>query len=501
MDKGYILEMHNISKSFPGVKALDDVTLKVKKGTVHVLVGENGAGKSTLMKIIDGVHEPDQGKIFFSNKEVHIKSTLMAIKLGISMIHQELTPIPEMTIAQNLFLGREPEYKIRGFINWRKLYSQALELLKTMELNYSPKIKVKDLSVSELQILEIIKAISYNSSLIIMDEPTSAITESEVDHLFEKINDLKARGVSIIYISHKLDEIFKIADEVTVLRDGKVIGTHPAEELDKNKIITMMVGREISNIFPKTKVNIGEEVFAVDNLKKEGEFEDITFRVKQGEILGVAGLMGAGRTEVVRAIFGLDKFDEGKILIKGRSIKIKSPRDAINNGIVMLSEDRKRYGLILCRTILENISLPNLDRYSYGILIRKRKQRGEATDIFNKLSIKAPNMEVNVNSLSGGNQQKVVIAKWLLARPGVLILDEPTRGIDVGAKYEIYKLMCELANKGIAIIMISSELPEIIGMSDRVIIMNRGKIQGEITGEEISQEKIMYLATGGRIDI
>lgn len=493
------LEMKQISKSFPGVKALDNVDLVVKKGSVHVVVGENGAGKSTLMKILNGAFLPDSGTILFDGKPVIIKDTITAINLGISMIHQELNPIKEMTIAENLFLGREPCRKLKTFINWKELFNRARELLRSQGLNYDPKMKLRDMSVSDIQLLEIVKALSYNASLIIMDEPTSSITESEVKILFKRIREIKESGISIIYISHKLDEVFAIADEVTVLRDGKKIDTKPINELDKNSIITMMVGRSISDVYPKTHVDIGEKQFEVIGLEKKGVFNDISFEIRKGEILGVAGLVGAGRTEIARAIFGLDECDSGVIKLADKDLGvIKSCRKSIKNGIVMTSEDRKRYGLIPTRSVRENISLPNIESYIRWLIIRKKLEKKACSGISEKLSIKTPSLETIVNSLSGGNQQKVILAKWLLSNPKVLILDEPTRGIDVGAKYEIYKLVCILAEQGISIMMISSELPELIGICDRIIVINRGRISGEVSGALATQENIMALATGGR---
>lgn len=492
----YVLEMRNVSKSFSGVKALDNVSLKVKKGSVHALVGENGAGKSTLMKILCGEYQIDEGEIYFKGKKVEIENTQTALDLGISYIHQELSPILDMTIAENIFLGREPTYGNGMFVDFDRLYSEAEKLLLDMSLMLDPHCKMRELSVAERQLVEIIKAISRGASLIVMDEPTSAITEREVEILFEKIRELKARGVSIIFITHKLDEIFEVADDITVIRDGKWIDSNCAEYYDKAKLITLMVGRTINDIFPKKKVKIGDTAIEVKNISTNGVFEDISFKVRKGEILGVAGLVGAGRTEVARAIFGLDPIDSGEIIMNDKSLKIRTPYDAISNGIVMVPEDRRELGLVMCRSIRENISLPNLEMLFPGPLINEGQEVKLVNEMVKKLQIKTPYINLKVNKLSGGNQQKVVIAKWLIREIKVLILDEPTRGIDVGSKSEIHKLIGDLAETGVAIIMISSELPEILGMSDRIIVMHEGKLTGELSRQEASQEKIMTLATG-----
>jgi len=492
-----ILELKNVTKSFPGVKAIDDISLTVKRGTVHVIVGENGAGKSTLMKIINGMYKPDAGEIIFDDTLLGAYTPKMARDMGIAMIYQELNIIPEMTVAENIYLGREPTRKFKTFIHNKKLNKQSAEYLKSQKLNIKARTKMKDLTVSQAQIIEIIKAITCNAKLIIMDEPTSAITESETEYLFEKIRELKAQGVSIIYISHKLDEIFKIADHISVFRDGRHIKTGSAGEFNKNSIITLMVGREMSNIYPKEEVEIAEEAFRVEGLTSKGVFSDINFSVRYGEILGFAGLMGAGRSEIVRAIFGLDKKDGGRILMGGKEVVIKSVNDAIENGIIMLSENRRKYGLIPIRSVRENIMLAALKYMLDKKFIRHRQEKKIAQEMVARLSIKTPSLNATVANLSGGNQQKAVLAKWLLIKPKVLILDEPTRGIDVGAKYEIYKIMGRLAKEGIAIIMISSELPELLGISDRIAVIRGGRLVGEIKREEATQESVMRFAAGG----
>ena len=500
MNNNYLLEMRKISKEFPGVLALNNVDFKIKTGEVHALVGENGAGKSTLMKILAGIYQPDSGEILWNGNEVKIRDSKTALSLGISMIHQELNPVPQMTIAENIFLGREPASKVKGFINFKKMYSDTKKILQDQDLVYNPRTKVANLSISDTQLIEIVKAITYESSLIIMDEPTSALTELEIENLYKRVRELKKRGVSIIFITHKLDEIFKIVDTVTILRDGKFIDSKPIENLTKDEIISMMVGREITNLYPKMDIDIGEKVFEADGLTRNGVFNNISFKVNKGEILGVYGLMGSGRTEVVRAIFGLDPLDKGKITINSKTVKVLTPQDSIKSGIAMVTEDRKNFGVILCRSVLENISLPNLRAFSRFMFLNKRLERKKIADISKIFNIKTPNLETMVNSLSGGNQQKVVVAKWYLLNPRVLILDEPTRGIDVGAKYEIHKIMNDLAGRGMAIIMISSEMPEVLGMSDRIIVMHKGEITGELKRKEATQEKIMILGTGGKID-
>lgn len=490
------LELRNIEKSFPGVKALGNVNFSVKKGTVHVLCGENGAGKSTLMKIINGIYQPDKGQILIDGKEVKINNPIEARKHGISMIFQELNYIPEITVEQSMFLGNEPTNKF-GKIDWKKIRSETVRLLEQEKLHYNPMTQLKDLTISDIQMLEILKAVSYGSDIIIMDEPTSAITRHEVEILFQKIAELKAKGVSIIYISHKMEEIFRIADEITVLRDGVMIDTKPTHELTIDKVIALMVGREMSNIYPKEEVETGEMLLEVKHLSNEPSFKDVSFNVKRGEIVGFAGLMGAGRSEVARAIFGLDPFNSGKIIIKGKEVKISKVTDSIQQGMVMLSEDRKRYGIIGVRGVRENVALSKLEKFIYRGRLHTKEENTTVAQICKRMNVKTPSLETSIDSLSGGNQQKVMLARWMLCEPDILILDEPTRGIDVGAKYEIYKLITDLAKEERGIIMISSELPELIGMCDRIYVMAGGKITGELETKEFTQENIMKLATKG----
>ncbi|MGI6669564.1 MAG: sugar ABC transporter ATP-binding protein [Acetivibrionales bacterium] len=498
MGAEYKLEFRNITKAFPGVLALNNVSFGIKKGTIHVIMGENGAGKSTLMKIVSGVFSQTSGKMLLDGKEVRFSSPRDAERHGIGMIYQELQYFPDLTVERYLMLGREPGRY--GFINWKEVSNQAKKTLEEANLHYNPKTVMRSLSVSDIQLLEITKVLkTAGCDIIIMDEPTSALSEAEVDRLFKNIGLLKEQGVTILYISHKIDEIFKIADYITVLRDGQHINTAPADEYTQDSLIGMMVGRTISNVYPKEDVDIGETVLEVKNLTSyASRIYDISFHARKGEILGLAGLMGSGRTEVVRALFGLDPFDSGEIYMNGEKIKINGVSDAVKAGIAMATEDRRRYGLILCRDIKENIALSNLKMLSRLGFMKLAEEKEKTQEISKKLKVKAPNIFVKASTLSGGNQQKVVLSKWLLANPKVLILDEPTRGIDVGAKYEIYKLMVEMARSGICIIMISSELPELIGMCDRAYTLYNGRITGELSRDELTQSRIVQLATSAK---
>lgn len=498
MSQKTVISVKNISKYFPGVKALDDVSFSVKEGSVHVLCGENGAGKSTLMKIINGIYQPEEGKIYMNNDEIVIDSPIRAKELGISMIFQELNYVPEMTVEENFLLGDWPVNSF-GKVSWKYIRKQARELLEEEGLDYNLKTKLKYLTISDIQLLEIAKAISYDADLIIMDEPTSAISQNETEILFDKINALKERGKSIIYISHKMDEIFEIADEISVLRDGKLIDTRAVADITEEEVISLMVGRKLGQHFPKEEAEFGENLLEVNNLSRFGQFNDISFSVREGEIVGFAGLVGAGRTEVMRAVFGLDKFDSGSIKINNKEININKAEDSIKNGMVMLSEDRKRYGIIPIRSVKENITITNLEDYFYSGRLHSKKEKEEVEEICEKMNIKTPTINTDVNALSGGNQQKVVLSKWLMNNPDVFLLDEPTRGIDVGAKREIYKLMVDLAQSKKGIVMVSSELPELIGMCDRIYVMSEGRITGELKRETFSQEKIMKLAVGSNL--
>ncbi|MFW5999069.1 MAG: sugar ABC transporter ATP-binding protein [Halanaerobiaceae bacterium] len=495
MKENELLRLENIEKSFPGVKALDDVNFSVKQGSVHVLCGENGAGKSTLVKIINGVFRPDNGKIIWKGEQVNITSSVKAKELGISMIFQELNYVPEMTVEENFIVGDWPTNAL-GKVKWREVRDRARNIMDREDLNYSPRMKLKDLTISDIQLIEIAKAVSYNADLIIMDEPTSAISQQEVEALFNKIRALKERGKSIIYISHKLEEVFEIADEISVLRDGKLIDTRTKEEYDKKTVITQMVGRSLDEQFPDRISQAGEEVLVVENLTKKGKFKNVNFKLHKGEIVGLAGLVGAGRTEVVSTIFGLDDYDGGQIKRNGEVINVQDPEDSIKHGIVMLSEDRKRYGVVPVRSVKENVTITILENFIYNGKLHARKEKKAVNNISREINIKTPSINTDVNALSGGNQQKVVLAKWLMRDPEIYLLDEPTRGIDVGAKYEIYKLMNSLAGEGKAILMISSELPELIGMCDRIYVMSEGEMTGELKRGNFSQEKIMRLAVG-----
>ncbi|MDI9243291.1 sugar ABC transporter ATP-binding protein [Fusibacillus kribbianus] len=495
-EQDVILEFSGITKSFPGVKALDNVSFSVKKGTVHALVGENGAGKSTLMKILNGLYHADSGKVLLNGKEVQIRDSIHAQQLGIGMVHQELNVIGELSIAENIFLGKEPKNRL-GLIDHKKLNSTAKTFLLQQKLPYSPSLKMKEMSIGEQQMIEIIKTVYFNSKIIVMDEPTSSLSESEVEKLFTKIRELKKQGSTIIYISHRLEELDEICDYLTIMRDGQFIRTVKVGEITKNEIISEMVGRTIENTYPKVKAEIGDVILEAKKLSNE-KIKDVSFCVKRGEILGFAGLVGAGRTEVARAVFGMDELKSGEIYMEGEKISIKTPKDAVDNGIMMVSEDRRKYGLVTKRSVLENISLPNYDRFSKTLFVNHKAEKNVSAEIIKKLSIKTPNLDTMTASLSGGNQQKIVIGKWLVASPKVFILDEPTRGIDVGAKYEIYKQMCEFAAEGMSIIMISSDLPELLGMADRIYVMSEGRITGELLGEEANQMKVMHYATVNR---
>lgn len=500
-DPQNILQVQNLSKSFLGVKALDNIQFDLQKGEVHALMGENGAGKSTFMKILMGLLKPDSGEITFEGEILKSNSVHENLQKGISMIHQEILVVPELTVAQNIFLGRETNY--RSWLNDKVINQKAQEILDLIGVKINAQTKIKNLSIAEKQMVEIAKAISNNAKVIIMDEPTSALTDSEVTMLFKIIKDLKVKGVAIIYISHKMDEIYEITDRITVLRDGKYITTKNTNELNKNALIALMVGREIDGVraafrFHENHSKIVDAerptVLSVQNLTKKGKFKDINFEIHAGEVLGIAGLMGAGRTEIARAIFGLDNFDSGEIILNGNKVKIKSPEDAIKNGIGYVSEDRKALGFIPALSIKENISLSSLANFSKAWFVNSSDEHLAATQLATDLKIKSTSINQKVMTLSGGNQQKVVIGKVLLTSPSLVILDEPTRGIDIGAKFEIYKLINQLTDKGIAVIMISSELPEILGMSDRVMVLSKGKQTALLSKQEATQEKIMQYA-------
>lgn len=487
----YILQMLDIVKEFPGVRALKGVQLNVRPGTVHTLMGENGAGKSTLMKCLIGIQAPTSGKIIYDGKEVHFKTTLEAMNAGISMIHQELSPVPERSVCDNVWLGREPRKGL--VVDHKKMRADCIELFKKLGLDLDPDAKMGDLTVAKMQMVEIAKAVSYDSRIVIMDEPTSSLTDAEVEHLFRIIADLKAKNVAIIYISHKMDEIFRISDDITVYRDGEYVATDRAENLNVDKVITLMVGREMTSMFPKVDCPIGETIFKVENLAAGKAVKNVSFELHRGEILGMAGLVGAGRTETAEAIFGMRHVTGGKIYKDGKELHIKSPEDAIANKIGLLTEDRRGNGIVGLLSVKENTVLANLK--AYGFPLNHKKMRKDTEEYIKKLNTKTPTMETPIQNLSGGNQQKVLVGRWLLTDPDVLIVDEPTRGIDVGAKAEIHSLITKLAGEGKAIIMISSELPEVMGMADRILVMHEGVMTGMIDRKDFSSELILKYAT------
>jgi len=491
------LEMRNICKQYPGVRALDDVSLVVGAGEVHALLGENGAGKSTLMKILAGAQSKDAGEILLSGEPVNIDSPQKAMNLGVSIIYQEFNLVPYLSAGENIYLGREPRAAIPGFVDFRTLYRQAQEVIDNLGVRMDARTPINQLSIAQQQMVEIAKATSKRSKIIVMDEPSATLTDHELKALFDLIRQLKSEGVSVVYISHRLEEVFEVCDRATIMRDGRCIATRDVAELTREEIIRLMVGRELKDAIPKVAATPGAPALTVKHLNRKGVLHDISFEVHQGEVLGLAGLVGAGRTETARAIFGADPIDSGAIEVLGKPVKIRSPQDAIKHGIGLVTEDRKQQGLVLGMVVRENTTLANLDILATMGFIRRREENAVAEKYRADLAIKTPSIEQTVQNLSGGNQQKVVLAKWLFTGSKVLIFDEPTRGIDVGAKSEIYKLMNELAAKGVAIIMISSELPEILGMSDRILVMHEGRIAGELSRAEANQESIMHLATGG----
>ena len=506
MDDNIILDVKNVTKKFPGVTALSDVSFQIRKGEIHGMCGENGAGKSTLMKILSGVYPwgSYEGTILHNGKELKLESGSIhqAIQEGIAIVYQELTLVPLMTVGENIFLGKEPTEG--PSINWAKLYADTKQILTTFRLEIQPQALVKNLGVGKMQMAEIAKALSENAQILILDEPTSALTEAEIEKLMEILRTLKEHGVTCIYITHKLEELFRITDTVTVLRDGKVITTQPTTQLTLEKLVSYMVGREMKERFPKGNRKPGEVIFKVQDLHAADPgdadrevIKGVSFDLRKGEIFGIAGLMGSGRTELVMTIFGeYAKITQGKITLEGRELHINNSHQAMIDGVSLVPEDRKRYGLVLIQSVLKNISLANLDQFASFGSIDDLAELNASMSFAKSLSIRAPSLLVRCDSLSGGNQQKVVISKWLMSKPKVLIMDDPTRGIDVGAKFEIYHLMNDLAEKGIAIILISSEIEEVLGMSDRVMVMHEGKSTGTLNIADATQEKIMALATG-----
>ncbi|MCL2127277.1 MAG: sugar ABC transporter ATP-binding protein [Treponema sp.] len=492
-----ILEMRGVTKNFPGVLALDDVSFSLKSGTVHALMGENGAGKSTLMKCLFGIYKMDTGIITLNGCECRFNSTSDAMRAGVSMIHQELSNVPDRSVAQNLWLGREPKNAIR-LIDHKKMYRDTRTLLESLNYHFNPDARMASLSISQQQGCEIARAVSYNASIVVMDEPTSSLTENEVAHLFEIIRGLRSKGVAIIYITHKMEEIYKIADDVTVMRDGKIVGTYPAVELTGDKLISLMVGRDLTHRFPPVESVIGDVCLEVKNLTAANprSFKNISFELHKGEILGIGGLVGAQRTELVEAVFGIRGIASGDIIVKGKPLKKIRPHDAIAAGIGLVTEDRRSTGIFPLLSVTVNTSIPSMGNYKTKIGLLDHKALVKVASNQNKqLKTKTPSMNTLIQNLSGGNQQKVILSRWLMTLPDILIMDEPTRGIDVGAKYEIYMIMADLVKQGKAIIMVSSEMPELIGMSHRILVLCAGQLTGTLEKEDLSQETIMRYAT------
>jgi methyl-galactoside transport system ATP-binding protein len=491
----YVLEMINISKEFPGVKALSGVTLKVRPGTVHSLMGENGAGKSTLMKCLFGIYHKDEGEIYLNGKMIDFQNSKQALDNGVSMVHQELNQVRQRNVIDNIWLGRYPESGL--FINEHRMYEDTKKIFEELDINIDPRAKIGTLSVSQMQMVEIAKAVSYDSKIIVMDEPTSSLTEKEVAHLFRIIDKLKKKNVGIIYISHKMEEILKISEEVTIMRDGQWIATKEAKELTTDLIINMMVGRDLSNRFPERSNKPGEVILEVKNLSSNTKpaINDVSFDLRNGEILGVAGLVGAKRTEMLEALFGMRNITSGQIILHGKEIKNPHPQAAMKNGFAMVTEERRVTGIFDRLSIMFNSIISNLGSYDKGLGFLSDKNMEKDTQwVIDSMRVKTPTQKTPIGSLSGGNQQKVIIGRWLLTKPEILMLDEPTRGIDVGAKFEIYQLMNNLAAEGKGIIMVSSEMPELLGVTDRILVMSNGKLAGIVDTKKTTQEEIMRLS-------
>ena len=497
----YLLELKGVCKSFPGVKALDNVQLALRPGTVHALMGENGAGKSTLMKCLFGIYKMDAGEIYMNGQKIQVDNPDEAMKLGIAMVHQELQPVPARSVAENLFLGRFPVKKIGPIqmIDHKKMYEDTAYWLHEVKMDFNPKAMLGDLSIGQMQSVEIAKAVSHQAKVVIFDEPTSSLSDNEVEALFRIMNDLRDKGVAMVYISHKMDEIKRIADDITIMRDGTYVGTWPASELTTDQIIAKMVGRELTNVYPERKNEPGDVILEVNDLCSihENSFQHVSFNLRKGEILGFGGLVGAQRTGLLEGIFGIRGIESGEIKINGTPVKIKKPSDAMKAGIGLITEDRRGNGIFGCLSIKDNVGVSVYNKYlKAGFMLDHKRINGVVDDSIKKLRIKTPSMKEHIANLSGGNQQKVIVARWLANDPDILIMDEPTRGIDVGAKHEIYEIMNDLAAQGKAIIMISSEMAELLGMSDRVYVMCDGKLRGEITEkEEMTQAKVMSYAT------
>lgn len=497
----YKLQLKGVCKSFPGVKALDNVQLSLRPGTVHALMGENGAGKSTLMKCLFGIYKMDAGEVYLDGQKITINNPDEAMKYGIAMVHQELQPVPARTVAENLYLGRFPTKKYGPIqvIDHKKMYEDTAYWLKEVKMDFDPKALLGDLSIGQMQSVEIAKAVSHNAKVVIFDEPTSSLSDNEVEALFRIMNDLRDKGVAMVYISHKMDEIKRIADDITIMRDGTYVGTWPAAELSTDDIIAKMVGRQLTNVYPPRKNKPGEVVMEVKHLSSihEKSFQDVSFTLRKGEILGFGGLVGAQRTELLEGVFGIRGVASGEIIVKGKPVKIKHPADAMKAGIGLITEDRRGNGIFGCLSIKDNVGVSIYNKHLKAGCVLDHKSINQIVDeSIEKLHIKTPNMQEHIANLSGGNQQKVIVARWLANDPDILIMDEPTRGIDVGAKHEIYEIMNDLAAEGKAIIMISSEMAELLGMSDRVYVMCNGKMRGEITeDDQMTQANVMSYAT------
>ncbi len=492
----YLLVMDNISKEFPGVKALDGVNLKVRPYSVHALMGENGAGKSTLMKCLFGIYKKDGGKITFDGKEINFTSAKDALENGVSMVHQELNQVTQRNVLDNIWLGRFP---MKGmFVDEKKMYDDTVKIFKDLDIEVDPRMKVADLSVSQRQMIEIAKAVSYNSKIIVMDEPTSSLTENEVQHLFKIINKLRDKGCGIVYISHKMEEIKEICDDITIMRDGKWVATDSVKDLTTDQIINMMVGRDLTNRFPPKDNEVKEVILKVENLSAlhQPSLKEASFELHKGEILGVAGLVGSKRTDIVETIFGMRERATGKIILNGKEVKNRTPGEAIRNGFALVTEERRATGIFSMLDIKVNSIVSNIDHYKNKLLglLDNKKMVEDTKWVIDSMRVKTPSQSTSIGSLSGGNQQKVILGRWLLTEPDVLMLDEPTRGIDVGAKYEIYQLMIELAKKDKGIIMISSEMPELLGVTDRILVMSNGRVAGIVNTKETTQEEILALS-------